>query len=61
MTQTDVILHIATANTRLLIGISGIIAGLLPKDEIYKMEVLLEAHNDTLRETVVQLKKEKKK
>ena len=37
-----------SASSRLSIGIAGLVYTLLPKKDLYKVQVLIEAHNDAL-------------
>ena len=48
-TLTDMV----AASSRLSIGLAGIVYGILPKAEWYKVEVLLEAHNDAMDGLVI--------
>ena len=46
--QIESLIDMTSASSRLSIGLAGLVYGLLPPAEYYKVEVLLEAHNDAL-------------
>ncbi len=46
--QIESLTDMVSASSRLSIGLAGLVYGLLPPAEYYKVEVLLEAHNDAL-------------
>ena len=46
--QIESLTDMVAASSRLSIGLAGLVYGLLPPAEYYKVEVLLEAHNDVL-------------
>jgi len=47
------------ATTTLTLGLAGLVVDILPKKEMYKIEVLLEAHNDALNGLKMDIKKGK--
>ena len=51
--QIDLLTDMVSASSRLSIGLAGLVYGLLPRDEYYKVEVLLEAHNDALESLTI--------
>ena len=60
MTKLEVITDMLAASHHLSIGLAGLLHKVLPEEEGYKVEVLLEAYTDTLRELTMNIKKEKK-
>ena len=60
MNKLDIMTDMIAASHKLSIGLAGLVHKLLPEEEGYKVEVLLEAYTDTLRELTMNIKKEKK-
>lgn len=60
MKKLDIITDMIAASHKLTIGLAGLVHEVLPEDEGYKVEVLLETYTDTLRDLTVAMKREGK-
>ena len=59
MNKIEVLTEMSAATATLAIGLAAVLVSTLPADEVYKVEVLLEGHNDKLKHIISQVKKEK--
>ena len=55
--KIDALAEMVGASSTLVVGLSGLVYGLLPEEEGYKVEVLLESHNDALESLFKDMKK----
>ena len=55
--QLKALIDMVSASSRLSIGLARVVYELLPSKEYYKIEVLLEAHNDALESLTLDLYK----
>ena len=59
MTKLEALTEMVAASSRLSIGLSGVVYSLLTPKDRYKVEVLLEAHNDSMRGLATDIQKGK--
>ena len=59
LTKLTVLTEMTGASSRLAIGLAGLVYSVLPAKDRYKVEVLLEAHNDALGSLAEDIRKGK--